>query len=221
MKLKQTHRRNDPVLISERRQRVELHLDFERLAVLPVEHRVTHQKVAVPVRIQNSFEETFKTTTTMTFKWWATVKGLRCQVSRSRSGPTFNFAKWATTKLIKVSLTRSRQHWAAPQVTDKKLDNYGIFPICCQTLSRKMLSFLRNWQGTNPQLSDDQGFLSEEMSQWGKLRKAFVDGAGYANGKQTANLLHKTPILATIPVVWSNREPWPVWKVYEKTSLFT
>ena len=55
-----THRGEDSVLISERRQRVQLHLDSERLAVLSVEHRVSHQKVAVPVRIQNSFEETFK-----------------------------------------------------------------------------------------------------------------------------------------------------------------
>ena len=39
-------------------------------------------------------------------------------------------------------------------------------------------------------------------------RKAFVDGAvGHASGKQTVNLPHKMPILATKPDVWNNWVP--------------
>ena len=43
--------------------------------------------------------------------------------------------------------------------------------------------------------------------QWGKFRKSFVDGAGKASGKQTVNLLHKMPNLATKPDFFDNWVP--------------
>ena len=39
--------------------------------------------------------------------------------------------------------------------------------------------------------------LNDILVQWGKLRKAFADGTGYASGKQTVNSLHKMPMLTS------------------------